>query len=99
MKVLSNLKSKICSKKGETLTETLGSLLIIVPAMIMLAGAIVTATNINREMRDTQASNLPSFNAATAATTGIISSTGEVSITDGKIGWYKEDNSVYYYFR
>ncbi len=92
------LKKKLRSKRGETLTETLFSLLIIVPAMVMLAGAIVTAARINSEARTSKASELPKF-TATSGDSGAITGTGPISFTGGSIQWCNETDSVYYYFR
>ena len=98
MKIMRLLKKKLRSKRGETLTETLSSLLIIVPAMVMLAGAIVTAARINYNARTMKASELPVFNPTTEVA-GSITGTGDVSFSGGSIKWCNEDNSVYYYFR
>lgn len=100
MMLMRLLKNKIRSKRGETLTETLVSLLIIVPAMVMLAGAIVTAARINHDARDSEASNIPSF-SATTGDSGSIGISGSVILDDddGSITWCNEDDSVYYYFR
>ena len=93
------IKKKLFSKRGETLTETLSSLLIIVPAMVMLAGAIVTAANINSQARDSKAATLPSYSGATATSKDVTVS-GEVTIEGGmKIDWCKESDSIYYYLR
>ena len=104
MKIISKVKNKFISKKGETLTETLSSLLIIVPAMVMLAGAIVTAARINNEVKDLQAVKLPDYSTATAGpTSDITGNDGEIPFSDkqviGKVTWYKEENSIYYYFK
>ncbi len=92
------LLKKLRSKRGETLTETLSSLLIIVPAMVMLAGAIVAAARINYQARAAKASELPSYVPSTQVS-GSISGTGDVSFSGGTISWCNEDGSVYYYFR
>ncbi len=98
MKIINAFKRKLISKKGETLTETLASLLIIVPAMVMLAGAIVTAAHINSEARTSKASEFPKFTGANEVS-GTILGTGDVSFTGANIKWCNETDSVYYYFR
>ncbi len=92
------LFNKLRSKRGETLTETLSSLLIIVPAMVMLAGAIVAAARINYQARNMKASELPTY-IPTTQVSGSITGSGEVSFSAGTISWCNEDGSVYYYFR
>ena len=100
MKIISKVKNKFISQKGETLTETLSSLLIIVPAMVMLAGAIVTAARINNEVKDLQAAKLPDYSTASVVETSSISgSGGEISFSGGEVKWYKEKDSIYYYFK
>ncbi|MBE5825399.1 MAG: hypothetical protein E7307_02065 [Butyrivibrio sp.] len=98
MKIMKLLFNKLRSKRGETLTETLSSLLIIVPAMVMLAGAIVAAARINYQARNMKASELPAY-IPTTQVSGTISGAGEVSFSGGAISWCNEDGSVYYYFR
>ncbi|MBE5842579.1 MAG: hypothetical protein E7302_00210 [Butyrivibrio sp.] len=87
------LLKKLKQKKGETLTETLGSLLIIVPGMIMLAGGIVSAAKINNEVKHSEVQVMPNYTAI-----GPVDST---TLTGGgfsiKIDWAKDDGSAYYY--
>ena len=80
------------------MTETLSSLLIIVPAMVMLAGAIVAAARINYQARNTKSSELPKFTPTTQVT-GTMSGSGDVSFTGATVSWCNENGSVYYYFR
>ena len=96
---MSLLKNKMRSKKGETLTETLSSLLIIVPAMVMLAGAIVAAARINFQARTAKASELPTFNPTSQVSGTITKKEGDVPFSGGTISWCSETNSIYYYFR
>lgn len=98
MRIIKGLKKKLNSKRGETLTETIVSLLIVVPAMVMLAGAIVTAARINSEARNSKASNYPDFTTASESS-GSISGAGDVTFSGGSIKWCHETDSIYYYFR
>ena len=50
--LIKRIKSKLIHKSGETLTETLVALLIIIPALTMLAGAMVASAKINRSLED-----------------------------------------------
>ena len=102
MKIIALLRKKIRSKCGETLTETLTSLLIIVPAMVMLAGAIVTAARINFEARNSKATSLPELTETTGELGEIKRSSDNSSL--GSISWCNETDaegkkSIYYYFR
>lgn len=86
-KILRSIKKKISGKSGETLTETLGSLLIIVPGMVMLAGALVSASKINHQMKSSKMLILPSYTGSSnlsTDTTNISINGGSVSV---KISW------------
>lgn len=50
------MKKKIKNQSGETLVETLVAMLVIVSAVVMLSGGIVTAARINKSTRDLQTS-------------------------------------------
>ncbi len=95
-----NAIKRLKNKKGETLTETLGSLLIIVPAMVMLAGAIVSAAKINHEVKESAALKPPTFSSGVSldGDSDTISYGGE-TITFN-FTWSKDDAKSYYgYFR
>ncbi len=98
MRIIRSIRKKISSKCGETLTETLSSLLIIIPAMVMLAGAIVTAARINSEARSSKATTLPTYSSA-VETAGTITGNDSSLFNTTSIKWCNENNSVYYYFR
>ena len=51
-----NLSKKLHNTSGETLLETLVSLLIATVALFFLAGAVVTSTNINKQVESTDVS-------------------------------------------
>ena len=93
-------KNRIRNSKGETLTETLGSLLIIVPAMVMLAGAIVSAAKINNEVKQSAALKPPTFSSGVPLNTDAATvSYGGKNITF-TFSWSKDDAKSYYgYFR
>ncbi|MGN0169638.1 MAG: hypothetical protein ACI39H_02625 [Lachnospiraceae bacterium] len=46
------MKKKLKSRSGETLVETLFSMLVIVLAVIMIAGSVVTAARVNKSAAD-----------------------------------------------
>ncbi len=92
------IKKKLKQKKGETLAETLLSLLIIVPGMVMLAGALVSSSKINMEMKKADTLKFPTFTAATE--TSITSTvTGDAEFSGKPLKWEKETGSAYYYIR
>lgn len=55
---LKKIKSKISSKHGESLTETLVALLVMCMAMAVISGSIVTAARINRKAEDMETSTM-----------------------------------------
>lgn len=46
--MLQKVKKKLQSNKGESIAEVLASVLVVVMAMTMLAGAIITAAKVNK---------------------------------------------------
>ncbi len=92
------LKKKLKQKKGETLVETLISLLIIIPGMVMLAGAIVSASNINREMKKADTLKFPTFTATIEKSVNS-SVSGDTEFSGVNLKWDKETDSAYYYIR
>ena len=97
MKIVDKLKQK----KGETLTETLGALLIIVPGMVMLAGAIVTASRINAQTKDADVTKLPSYSesATFQRTENLILNIQDEPQTIITLGQESTGGSSYYYYR
>ena len=47
------LKKKLYSKAGETIAETLVTMIILSLAVIMIAGAVVTAARVNKKADNT----------------------------------------------
>lgn len=100
-KMFNPIRKKIKGTEGETLTETLGSLLIIVPAMVMLAGAIVTASRINYEVRHSDNLKLPTYASGTnitgtTTTSGLLPVVGPDSTYSFNFQWKAE--GAYCYF-
>lgn len=87
------LLKKLKQKKGETLTETLGSLLIIVPGMVMLAGGLVSAAKINDQVKHSEVQVLPNYTGIAVVDSTTLSG-GGFTIT---IDWTKDDGSAFYY--
>ena len=61
-----NLKKKLHSKTGETIAETLVTMIVLSLAVLMLAGAVVTAARVNKQADNTDTS----FQTGTAISTG-----------------------------
>lgn len=61
-----NLKKKLHSRYGETIAETLVTMIILSLAVLMLAGAVVTAARVNKQADNTDTS----FQTGTAISTG-----------------------------
>lgn len=51
-----NLKKKLHSKAGETIAETLVTMIVLSLAVLMLAGAVVTAARVNKQADNTDTS-------------------------------------------
>ncbi len=65
-----NLKKKLHSRSGETIAETLVTMIILSLAVMMLAGAVVTAARVNKQ----------ADNADTSFQTGNAISTGSAKV-------------------
>ena len=87
---------KLKSDKGETLVETLISMLIVVLSVTMLAGSIVTAARINQAAKDmnapVQLDNV-SDKAAVVKLTHVGAEASAINVT-----LYKTGGSVPYYY-
>ena len=86
--------NKLKSKQGETLIETLVSMLLIALALLMLAGSIITTAQANREAKD----------AAVFLTQGAVSAgTGELTVSAGgksadvPVDLFQQGERLYYY--
>ena len=88
---------KLKSDKGETLVETLLSMLIVVLSVTMLAGSIVAAARINQSAKDMNAPvQLDNVSADTAAVVQLTHEGAANSEID--VVLYKTDGSVPYYY-
>ena len=70
-----NLKKKLQSKAGETIAETLVTMIILSLAVLMLAGAVVTAARVNKQADNTDTS----FRTGTEIATGTTEATVTLS--------------------
>ena len=87
---------KLKANKGETLVETLISMLIVVWSVTMLAGSIVTAARINQSAKDMNAPvklDHLSEKAAVVKLTHVGADDSVINVT-----LYKTDGSVPYYY-
>ena len=96
MKICMTPIKKLKSDKGETLVETLISMLIVVLSVTMLAGSIVTAARINQSAKDmnapVQLDNV-SDKAAVVKLTHVGAADSEINVT-----LYNTGGSVPYYY-
>lgn len=95
------MKKKLKSTSGETLVETLFAMLVIVLAVMVIAGGVVTAARINKKAKDLDTT----FQMSNVVTVTEEAKT-EVTITHGSVepdevpidAWQTNDNNKYYYY-
>ena len=95
------MKKKLKSTSGETLVETLFAMLVIVLAVMVIAGGVVTAARINKKAKDLD-TTFQMSNVVTVTD----EAKPEVTITHGsgardKVSidaWQTNDNNKYYYY-
>ena len=101
MKICMTPIKKLKSDKGETLVETLISMLIVVLSVTMLAGSIVTAARINQAAKDM---NAPVQLDNAYGTAAVVKLTHEgaadsaINVTSINVTLYKTGGSVPYYY-
>lgn len=101
-KIFNLFRKKVRSDKGETIAETLVTMIILSLAVLMLAGAVVTAARVNKKADNTDT-------AFTKSTTNPVNKTVVITYTgkDGKDGteqkleintdYYETENAYKYY--
>ncbi|MBQ2837904.1 MAG: hypothetical protein IJE67_07235 [Peptococcaceae bacterium] len=101
MKICMTPIKKLKSDKGETLVETLISMLIVVLSVTMLAGSIVTAARINQAAKDmnapVQLDNV-SDKAAVVKLTHVGAADSAIDVVAIDVVLYKTGGSVPYYY-
>ncbi|MBQ3205908.1 MAG: hypothetical protein IJB37_05100 [Peptococcaceae bacterium] len=101
MKICMTPIKKLKSDKGETLVETLISMLIVVLSVTMLAGSIVTAARINQAAKDM---NAPVQLDDASGTAAVVQLTHEgaadsvINVTSINVTLYETAGSVPYYY-
>ena len=101
MKICMTPIKKLKSDKGETLVETLISMLIVVLSVTMLAGSIVTAARINQAAKDM---NAPVQLDNAYGTDAVVQLTHEgaadsaINVTSINVTLYETAGSVPYYY-
>ena len=93
-----NEKKKVCSQAGESISETLISLLVAALALVMLAGAIASSSNVITKSKD----KMNSYYSANEASDGVVkmtggTSTGGINISDTTSAISTQSYNVYYY--
>ena len=89
---------KLKSDKGETLVETLISMLIVVLSVTMLAGSIVTAARINQAAKDMNAPVQLDNAFGKAAEVQLTHEGAAYSVIKINVTLYKTGGSVPYYY-
>jgi hypothetical protein len=90
---------KLSEISGETIVETLVSMLIVVLAFMMLAGAIVAAARVNSATENrTMFVNQADATAITGATVEITTSTGTITRKTVKKYKMKDSSGTLYYY-
>lgn len=87
---------KLLEKRGETLVESLVSILLVTFIMLFLSTAIVAAARINRNLRDTDISYHSEQDPTAAAGSLTVEADGEVTVTS-PISVYRSENGYVYY--
>ena len=95
---MKNEKKKICRQDGESISETLISLLVAALALVMLAGAVASSSNVITKSKD----KMNSYYSANEASDGVVkmtggTSTGSITITDTTSTMSPQSYNVYYY--
>ena len=94
---------KIHSKSGETIAETLVTMVVLSLAVLMLTGAVVSAAKVNQKADNTQTAFIADQDTGSSDRTIIITQNGnetdaetgrEISIT---VNWHETENKYYYY--
>ena len=75
-------RTRLRSQAGESIGETLASLLIAALALTMLAGAVTTAGNVVTRSRNKLNSYYEAANSVAQMSSGTTSTSGRVTITD-----------------
>lgn len=76
---MSRILKRICSQRGESLTEVLVAIVVGALAILLLAGAVNVAANINRESRDAMNAYYQANNALVAeGGDGVVTGKGNV---------------------
>ena len=87
---------KLLQKRGETLVESLVSILLVTFIMLFLSTAIVAAARINRQLRDTDISYKSSKTRTASAETLTVEGDNQVTVTSPILVYQSENGYVYY---
>lgn len=87
---------KLLQKRGETLVESLVSILLVTFIMLFLSTAIVAAARINRKLRDTDISYKSSKTRTASEGTLTVEGDNQVTVTSPILVYQSENGYVYY---
>ena len=87
---------KLLQKRGETLVESLVSILLVTFIMLFFSTAIVAAARINRQLRDTDISYKSDRDRTASAGMLTVEADNQVTVTS-PISVYQSENGYVYY--
>ena len=87
---------KLLQKRGETLVESLVSILLVTFIMLFLSTAIVAAARINRQLRDTDISYKSDQDRTASAGTLTVEGDNQAKVTSPILVYQSENGYVYY---
>lgn len=87
---------KLLQKRGETLVESLVSILLVTFIMLFLSTAIVAAARINRQLRDTDISYKSSKTRTASAGMLTVKADNQETVTSPILVYQSENGYVYY---
>lgn len=93
---ISKARARLCSQAGESIGETLASLLVAALALTMLAGAMTTAGNVVTQSRDKLDSYYDKANSVVQKMSGLEIDGNKVTIANGTVTITDTDNSSTY---
>ena len=99
-KTIKKFQSKLQEKSGETIVETLVTMLILSLAVLMLAGAVITAARINKKADNTGTAFSVEDASITNGSSVIITDSSQTGTEDKitvPVTLYKTKNNYQYY--
>lgn len=96
MSVRNKIVTKLRSSCGETIVETLVTMIVLSLAMIMLSGAVVTSARVNQKADNTETTFTTDAQTSTSGTI-TIQDTGSSSPASLNVTVYETEHGYFYY--